>query len=165
MRTIIHDLNENDLIKFKFDDSDKIIDSNNCHNHCIGCFSCWTKHPTHCVYKDNYSSIVGYLKESDELVLISKCRYGCYSNTLKQVIERIIGYVLPYFTIRNDEIHHKSRYDNRIKLTVYAYGNINEDDKEVLENLVRANAVNFNAREFKVNFIENIEETKNVYID
>ena len=154
MRTIIHDL-KNDLSNnILFDEKDFVIDSLKCNKNCIGCFSCWVKHPKRCALSDDYSNIVDYLKESDELILISKCRYGCYSSSVKRVLERCIGYVLPYFVIRNNEIHHESRYDKTIKLSVYFYGDITCEDKECINKLVKANAINLNAIEYKVRYFK-----------
>ena len=155
MKTIIHDLKENEI---EFNKDDKILVSNNCNNNCIGCFSCWIKHPKKCALKDEYSNITEYIKDSDELVLISKNRYGCYSSEVKKILERCIGYVLPYFEIRNNEIHHKSRYNKKLKLSTYFYGNISNKDKECLEKLVKANAINLNAYDYSITYIKNIEE-------
>ena len=155
MKTIITDINEYDSI-IDVDSNDKVILARDCKNSCIGCFSCWIKHPKKCIYKDNYSDIVEYLKVSDELVIISKNRYGCYSETVKRVFERCIGYVLPYFTIRDKHIHHASRYKKRIKLTTYFYGDINDDDIACLNNLVKANSINMNAKSYEVKVIDNV---------
>lgn len=160
MRTIIHDLTENDLKKIKYKEDDKIISSIYCTKNCVGCFSCWIKHPKKCAIKDEFSNIVEHLKYSDELIIISKCRYGCYSAEVKRVLERCIGYVLPYFTIRNNEIHHKGRYDKKIKLSTYFYGDISDEDKVCIEQLVKANSINLNASEYKVNYIYNLKEIK-----
>lgn len=158
MRTIIHDLNEKELKKIKFNENDKIVSSLNCNKNCIGCFSCWVKHPKKCAMKDEFSDITEYIKDSDELILISKCRYGCYSNQVKRVFERCIGYVLPYFTLRNNEIHHQSRYEDKIKLTTYFYGDISNEDKKSLEKLVKANSINLNANEYEINYLNNLKE-------
>lgn len=158
MRTIIHDFNENNLKKIKFNKDDKILSSLSCTNNCIGCFSCWIKHPKICALKDDFFKIVEFLKDSDELVLISKCRYGCYSASIKRVLERCIGYVLPHFTIRNNEIHHQSRYDKKIKLSMYFYGDIDDEDMKAIEKLVKANSINLNASEYEINYIHNIKE-------
>ena len=165
MRTIIHDLNEENLSKFYFDSDDNIIDATKCKNSCIGCFSCWIKHPKKCIYNDNYSNMTDFLKDSEELVLISKCRYGCYSHYVKRVLERCIGYVQPYFTIRKGEMHHKVRYDKNIKIVVYFYGDMDDEDKLVINDLIESNADNLDTDLFKINYIENIEEIENVYID
>lgn len=158
MRTIIHDLNDNELKGVNFNSGDKVISSLNCNHNCIGCFSCWLKHPKKCIFNDDFSNITDFLKDSDEFIIISRNRYGSYSAPVKRVLERCIGYVLPHFTIRNNEIHHKSRYDKKLKLSVYFYGDITEDDKIVMDKLVNANCINLNANEYKVNYVNNLKE-------
>lgn len=160
MRTIIHDLEENSLCELSFKTTDNLISANKCNHSCVGCFSCWIKHPKKCVIKDNYSDIVDLISKSNELMIISKCRYGCYDNKVKRVFERCIGYVLPYFTVRNGEIHHKCRYKQRIKLTVCLYGNISADDRICVEKLVEANAINLNVSKYEIKYLSNIEELK-----
>lgn len=158
MRTIIHDIDK--INKFKFREDDNVINSLECFKNCIGCFSCWIKHPKKCMLSDNYSNMAEYLRDSDELIIISKCRYGCYSGDVKRVLERCIGYVLPYFTIRNNEIHHASRYDKKLKLSVYFYGDISYGDKKVLEDLVKANVVNLNVSCYNIYTFNNLKELK-----
>ena len=158
MRTIIHDLNDKEIKRLKFNNNDKLISALKCNKNCIGCFSCWVKTPTKCAIKDEFSNLTSLIKESDELILISKNRYGCYSNEVKKVLERCIGYVLPYFTIRNKEIHHKSRYDDKLKLSVYFYGEINEYDKFCIDKLVKANGINLNASSSNIHYYSNIKE-------
>lgn len=158
MRTIIHDLNKIDIKKLGFNEEDKIISSINCKKSCIGCFSCWIKHPKKCALTDEFSNITEFIKNSDELVIISKCRYGCYSAPTKRVLERCIGYVLPFFTIRNKEIHHESRYEKKLTLTTYFYGEITNEDKKNIEKLVKANSVNLNANKYEIKYINNIKE-------
>ena len=101
-------------------------------------------------------TIIHDLEFLDELIIISKNRYGCYSESVKRVLERCIGYVLPYFTIRNKHIHHASRYKNKLKLTTYFYGDITDDDKVCLNNLVKANSINLNASDYEVKEIDNV---------
>lgn len=158
MRTIIHDLNEFEIKEMKFEEQDILVSSLMCTRNCIGCFSCWTKHPKKCAIKDGFSNIVEFIKDSDELVIISKNRYGCYSAYTKRVLERCIGYVLPFFTIRNGEIHHESRYDKKIKFSAYFYGDINEQDKNCLEKLVCANAINLNASSYELKCVSDLKE-------
>ncbi|MBQ3021475.1 MAG: flavodoxin family protein [Bacilli bacterium] len=158
MRTIIHDLNDKDLKNISFNTDDKILSSNCCNNNCIGCFSCWIKHPKRCIFNDEFFSMCDYLKDSSELIIISKNRYGCYSHSVKKVLERSIGYVLPYFTIRNGEVHHESRYDEKLKLSIYIYGEVSKEDKMCLERLVKANAINLNAQSYNVKYISKLKE-------
>lgn len=155
MKTIIHDLNNNEI---SFNKDDIVVNALECSNNCIGCFSCWIKHPKKCIFNDNFNNLTEHLKQSDELIIISKCRYGCYSNDVKKVLERCIGYVLPHFTIRSNEIHHKSRYDKKIKLSTYFYGEIDEKDKICVHKLVKANAINLNASEYEIKYVDNLKE-------
>ena len=164
MRTILHDLNNDEINKFNFKDDDMVINAWECVNSCIGCFSCWIKTPTKCALKDNFSNMVDYLKKSSEFIIISKNRYGCYSEQIKRVLERCIGYVLPYFTIRNKEIHHKLRYNINLNFITCFYGDINKNDEVCLNKLVKANSINLGVNNYKV-ICKDIEEIKNVYFN
>ena len=157
MRTIIHDLNE-EVLNIKFNENDKVISALDCSKNCIGCFSCWIKHPKKCCIKDEFFDIVEYIKNSDELIIISKNRYGSYSSDVKRVFERCIGYVLPYFTIRNNEIHHISRYDKKLKLKVYFYGEVSGDDKVCIKKLIKANGINLNTDEYSIVYLDDLKE-------
>lgn len=158
MRIILHDL---DKIDNCFNENDILINTNESINKCVGCFSCWIKTPKKCIHKDSYD-IVDKLKDADELVIISKCRYGCYSANIKRYLERTIGYVLPYFTLREGFIHHISRYSKKLKFSVYIYGDITNDDKKCIEDLVKANGINLNVDDYKVKYLKELE---NVYIN
>ena len=163
MRTILHDLNKKELKKFKFSNDDIVINSCECINNCIGCFNCWIKTPTKCALNDNFSNMINYLKRSTDFIIISKNRYGCYSESIKRVLERCIGYVLPYFTIRNKEIHHKLRYNDNLNFITCFYGNINKNDEVCLNKLVKANSINLGAKNYKVFY--DLKEIKNVYFN
>ena len=65
---------------------------------------------------------------------------------------------MPYFTIRNDEIHHESRYNKSLKFTAYLYGDVSRDDKKCMDILVRANAINLNANQYEVKYFEKAKE-------
>ena len=158
MRTILHDLKEKDLKHLKVKSDDILINCADCKKHCIGCFSCWVKHPKKCALNDEFSNIVEYLKDSEELIIISKCRYGCYSSEVKRVLERCIGYVLPYFTIRNKEIHHACRFLKKLKFKVLFYENVSKEDKEIVESLVKANSINLNTNGYEINYYNNLKE-------
>ena len=164
MRTILHDLDNDIISKFKFKDDDVVINCLECKNSCIGCFSCWIKTPTKCALKDNFSNMTDYLKNSSDFIIISKNRYGCYSENIKRVLERCIGYVLPYFTIRNYEIHHKLRYNKNLNFITFFYDDINKNDEICLNKLVKANSINLGANNYKV-ICNDIKVIKNVYFN
>lgn len=123
MRLIIHDLTQEEFKGLNIDKGEAIIisDNGNIHN-CIGCFGCWLKTPGQCVIKDSYMSVAKSFAASSEVLIISKCCYGSYSPFVKNVLDRNISYLLPDFTIINGEMHHKKRYDKRLRLKAVFYG-------------------------------------------
>lgn len=90
-------------------------------------------------------------------------QYGGYSAFVKNVMDRNIGYLLPFFTVRKSEMHHADRYPNRLKMTVIGYGeDITEEETETFKNLVAANALNLNTQGYRVIMVKSPEEVKNV---
>lgn len=157
---IIHDLTE------KYPDFPKdatIVGNDSPIKKCIGCFGCWVKTPGKCVINDNYQNMGAKAGATDRLIIISKCTFGSYSSFVKNVLDRSISYVLPYFEIRNGEMHHASRYENKLKISAYFYGeNLTEDEKKTAELLVKANALNFNSEVNEVVFVDRVEKLKEV---
>ncbi len=128
---------------------------------CVGCFGCWVRSPGECVIKDRCSVIPGLISKSDELIIISPIVYGGYSVKIKAVLDRSIGYVLPYFRMIDGEMHHQLRYDNhQFKLTVYFYGECDEEEKEIASNLVKANAVNLGAANYEILFFDRYDSIR-----
>lgn len=159
MRLIIHDLSDMDKPPVQEDENTVIICNNKKINCCVGCFGCWIKTPGKCIIKDSYNNMGELLSKCDELIIISKCCYGSYSPFIKNVLDRGISYILPYFTIRNNEVHHKSRYPNKLMLNTIFYGEeITENEKKTARALVKGNAINFNAKTSNIYFKENIIE-------
>lgn len=100
-----------------------------------------------------------YLSKCNEVIIISKCCYGGFSPFVKNVLDRSISYVHPYFVIKNGEMHHRRRYQNNLDLHVWFYGeNITEKEKLTAQKLVKANAINLDCNESKVTFIRSIKE-------
>jgi multimeric flavodoxin WrbA len=136
-----------------------IISDDGSIKHCIGCFGCWIKTPGACVIRDNYGDMGEYFSKCKELIIISKCCYGGFSPFVKNVLDRSISYVHPYFEIRNGEMHHRRRYDNEIHMQVWFYGeNITEKEKETAKKLIKANGINLSCNVRKITFNNTIEE-------
>lgn len=161
MKIIIHDLKEEefkDLSISGLDDTLIISDDGTIHN-CIGCFGCWIKTPGTCVIKDKYQNLGENFSKSDEIIILSKCLYGGLSFFVKSVIDRSISYNHPYFVIRNEEMHHRRRYNNHIDLSVYFYGDdITENEKQTAEKLIKANSINLDCSVKRIKFLNNIKE-------
>lgn len=155
MRTIIYDLEDTSYLKFK--DDDNLISTVD--KHCIGCFSCWVRNPLRCIHNDKISTSGKSLLESDELIIISKYTYGSYSSRIKRIIERSIAYVEPFFTLRNGEIHHKSRINKKLDFKVYFYGkDIDSDDMDTAGKFVMANMNNLNTNKPEIFFYDDYKE-------
>lgn len=163
MKMIIHDLNQQEfaaLNERQHANATVISDNNTIHN-CIGCFGCWIKTPGICVLKDGYQNMGELLSKCDELIIISKCIYGSYSPFIRNVLDRSIPYLLPYFVTKNGETHHRNRYDHRFSLLVHFYGNdITQSEKNTAKTLVAANSVNLYSTENLIYFHDNLQTIK-----
>lgn len=101
------------------------------------------------------------LSKSEKVTIISRCFYGSYSPFVKNVLDRSIPYLLPYFKIKNNETHHKRRYQNNIKLEVHFYGeNITEKEAETAKKLVKANCINFYIKNYEISFSRSFDELR-----
>jgi len=82
---------------------------------------------------------------------------------VKNVLDRSISYVSPYFVIRNGEMHHKERYHKNLKVSAVFYGeDMTEAEKETSVGLVVANAVNLNGTVGNIDFVNSFEIVKEV---
>lgn len=167
MRLIIHDLTSDQAESLGLSNSsnakDIIIDSSIQNHFCTGCFGCWLKTPGKCVIKDHYQNMGQNLSKVDELLIISKSTFGSYSSAVKNVLDRSISYVQPFFVIRKGEMHHKERYHKNLGISAIFYGSdITEAEKETSRNLVAANVLNLNGTVGSVHFIEKIEDIQEV---
>ncbi len=160
MKLIITDIKD---MALRITGEHKIIKPDSAVKHCIGCFGCWIKTPGECVIKDGFDRTGCDMGKCEELIMISECLYGGFSSFVKKVQDRAISYVRGDFDIVNNEMRHRRRYRNRIKLSAYFYGeDITEEEKITAENIVRANAKNFYAVVEKVVFLKNPAELEEV---
>ena len=166
MNLIIHDLSKDqwEALAFPLKEETKIIDNSGKIKKCMGCFGCWLKTPGRCVIPDEYQRMGELAAKAEELTIISKCSFGSYSSFVKNVLDRSISYVLPFFEIREGEMHHRKRYDNQFLMRVIFYGSdITEEEKETAKELVKANAVNLHGKVKEVLFVESAEKIGEVF--
>lgn len=161
MELIVHDLSEDSLPElYEPERESKIISKKMGVPHsCLGCFGCWIQTPGTCVVRDGFQDMGQALAGVDTLVIISHCEYGSYSAFVKAVLDRSISYILPYFTTRNGQVHHESRYEKRLKVKAIFYGEtIKERAAALAERLVKANCVNWNADLIELTFKEELRQ-------
>lgn len=157
MKLLIHDLTEDIFQEFypQIAEDDIVITDDGSIRSCIGCFGCWLKTPGACIIKDNYNQIGKNIAMCSEIHIISKCIYGGYSPFVKNVLDRSISYVHPYFAIVNGEMHHQQRYKKAPSMKVTFYGDdISSEEKEIARKLVEANAVNLYCTVDSVAFLD-----------
>lgn len=144
MNLLIHDLNESQWNKVAQDyEGWDIISDDGKIKPCVGCFGCWTKTPGECVLRDGFERMGARIHKADELVIISEYTYGGFSPFVKNVIDRSIGWVLPFFEIKNGEMHHKSRYPEEKPITfIFRGSGLTENDKKLARSYVKAVCTN-----------------------
>jgi len=121
---------------------------------CTGCFQCWVKTPGQCVIPDRGREFLRLLAKAGKLTVVSRCHYGGFSPDVKALIDRRIGYMLPYFHVHEGEMHHIPRYPQRLELTWRLYGDITQGERETARRYCAANARNMHAASHTVCFHE-----------
>ena len=162
-RLIIYDVPIGHIEQYT-NEEDILVNVCDIHRYCIGCFGCWLKTPGKCIIKDGFEDMGQRLSQVNEFILISKATFGSYSSAVKNVLDRSISYVLPFFEIRNGEMHHGERYHNDLTISALFYGDMSEEEKRTAENLVKANAVNLNAALGKVHFVGSMNDAWEVLV-
>lgn len=127
---------------------------------CLGCFGCWIKTPGECVIKDGFNHMGEYLGNCDTFTIITQSRYGEFSCFTKNILDRSISTVHPYFSKRNGEIHHKLRYNNHPKLQVICYSSdLTTEEKDAFEKRIKAASINLGCSSSSVTFLNGLHET------
>lgn len=166
MRLIIHDLTDEEFESLDMPTEDQIIVSKQAPiRHCIGCFGCWVKTPGACVIRDDYGDMGQKISKCDELLVISRCVYGGFSPFVKNIFDRSISYIHPFFTRRNHEMHHRRRYANKINFHVWFYGNSTSEEQETARKLIKANGINFDVEKYHVEFFSNKEKLPRLIVN
>lgn len=163
MKLLIHDYNNEEWNKVAANyEGWKVISDNGSIKPCAGCFGCWLKTPGQCVIKDGYDQMGRLIHEASEVLVISKYTYGGFSSFVKNVFDRSIGYLLPYFRMYKGEMHHKPRYREHKKISFIFRGvGLTDEDKAKARKYVEAVVTNLNTKVADIRF-EECEATANV---
>lgn len=158
MKILVHDLSENFFDNLK--DSFEIISTDNKAVPCQGCFKCWTKNAGYCVYADKLQHSGAAVGSSEKIVVVSEICYGGYSVGIKRFFDRGISDCSPFLTYRKGKTYHINRYKIKRKLVVYFYGNCSEFERETAREYVSCQAVNMDAEEYEVIFMERADDLR-----
>lgn len=125
---------------------------------CVGCFGCWVKTPGRCVISDDDSLFAESMAHHEKVIIISRLVFGGLSPNVKAVLDRSIGYILPYFRIVDGEMHHVQRYPKKLTLSYMFYGeNLPENEKTTAGKLAKGNALNLGADDYTVDFYDSAD--------
>ena len=74
---------------------------------CVGCFGCWTKTPGRCVIRDDAVRVYPLIARSEQVLYVSRVKYGSYAPVMKTMLERGFG---EYRTIQDYPIRGRATY-------------------------------------------------------
>jgi len=77
---------------------------------CMGCYTCWTKTPGECVYKDDMTELLKKIRMADLLIMASPLFVYSVTGIMKNFLDRLIPIKLPYMQIHNKVTGHPHRY-------------------------------------------------------
>ena len=132
MNLVIHDLPPEDWARIEADYAGwTVVSDRGTIRPCTGCFACWNRTPGVCAVKDGYENMGQLIHRADEVLVISRYRYGGFSGFVKNVFDRCLGYVLPQFEVTGGETHHQKRYDEDKPFRFLFYGPaLTEEEKQ-----------------------------------
>lgn len=119
---------------------------------CVGCFGCWTKTPGKCVIRDDAVKVYPLIAKSEQVLYVSRIRYGGYDTVMKTMLERAIPVQQAFIRVLHGETHHVQRAVVPKKATILAYGSTSPEEEELFRRLVARNANNMSFEEYRVLF-------------
>ncbi len=136
--------------------------------HCIGCFGCWLETPGICRFREPHGQeILKAVMQSDTTVLFTPVTFGGYSSQLKQIVDRFVSHLLPYFGVYRGEIHHRSRYLSYPRLVgIGVQDSANISEANIFRLMVGRNAINLHAPSYSAEVVTSTdtgEHLRNVF--
>ncbi|MBC5689298.1 flavodoxin family protein [Mediterraneibacter sp. NSJ-55] len=119
---------------------------------CKGCFGCWVKTPGKCVLRDDAVKIYPLIAKSERLIYVSRLFYGSYDEPMKYMLERAIPIQQAFIRLYHNETHHVQRQVVKKQAVIIAYGEKDEQEREIFRKLVGRNAKNMQFTDWKIHF-------------
>ena len=80
-------------------------------NHCTGCYTCWTKTPGECVFKDDMTMLRKKYREADLVVFASPLYIFNVTGIMKDFMDRLLPVLKPYMLLdKKGYIKHPDRF-------------------------------------------------------
>ncbi len=93
-------------------------------NHCLGCFTCWTKTPGVCIQKDDLGLLVDKVIDADIMVFATPLYIFTVSGLMKNFMDRLMmGLAKPYIIKRGEYYTHPSRYNGSFSKRIVLISN------------------------------------------
>lgn len=124
---------------------------------CVGCFGCWTRTPGKCVIRDDAVRVYPLIAASDEVVYVSRIRYGGYDSVMKRMLERAIPVQQAFIRIHGGETHHVQRAVEPKRAVIVAYEAEAEAERDLFRRLVARNARNMSFESYDIRFVGEAE--------
>ena len=124
---------------------------------CVGCFGCWTKTPGRCVIRDDAARVYPLIARSEQVLYVSRVKYGSYAPVMKTMLERAIPIQQAFIRIHHGETHHIQRAVAEKVAVILAYGDTGDEEQALFRLLAARNAHNMLFRSWSVRFLREEE--------
>lgn len=132
---------------------------------CMGCFGCWIKKPGECVINDRMAQINRSVMNSDMVIYLSPIIFGQFSPNIKNIIDRSLPNMLPFFETRPDgSTMHPPRYETYPGQIIIGYGDeISDEDKQLFIDVTKKHRRNIEVliyQETAVNIVKALNKVE-----
>jgi hypothetical protein len=101
----------------------------------------------------------------DRLIVISRLVLGGPSSAVKAVLDRSIGFVLPFFDDLCGKARHAARYESSPGLFFFYYGPGDPEEMDTARELTLANSRNFMSPESGTRFFQSMDALRGALTD
>lgn len=100
-------------------------------NYCTCCYTCWTKTPGVCIYKDDMPELIEKVRAADLVVYVTPLYVFSVSAQLKVFIDRMLPNMKPYMVETDGLTHHPNRFEEDLPngLVIFSAGGFPEVKK------------------------------------
>ncbi|NJD76578.1 MAG: flavodoxin family protein [Candidatus Methanoperedens sp.] len=87
-------------------------------NPCLGELDCWLKTPGKCFQDDDMQMLDPIMREADVIVLATPVYCDGFTGPMKNLLDRTVPQVYPFFELRDDHCRHPLREDTKASKVV-----------------------------------------------